>query len=205
MLLEPLAEALAHADALVGCVADGRVHLAPRFFRGAEAPVRQHGLHVLAGLAGQSDFKVVDRGRAVHGEGGGVAAVQQVDQNRRETAFDDVAADTPEDAAALDAGLAERGDDGPQGIRGEQLGQTVQPAREGQRFLWRQTHVLHPHLAAAGFEGHGRKGREIERMLLVAAHGRAPFLPRRRTFSRARAVWLRRFLTTCSGVPAATT
>ena len=91
----------------------------------------------------------MDGGGAVEGEGGGIAAVQQVDQDRREAALDDVAAEAPQDAAAAGAGVAQSGDDGAERIGGEELGETVEPVGEGQGFLRREAHVLEADLAAA--------------------------------------------------------
>ena len=67
----------------------------PGLFGRAEAPIGQHRLHVLAGMSGQRDFEIVDGRRAVHREGGGVAAPHQVDQHRRQAALDDVPAQAP--------------------------------------------------------------------------------------------------------------
>ena len=66
----------------------------------AETAVRQHRFHVFAGAARQRDFEIVDRRRAVQRERRGVAAAHQVDQHRRQAAFDDMAAQAPEDRLA---------------------------------------------------------------------------------------------------------
>ena len=60
-------------------------------------PSGKHGFDVFAGMAGDGDFEIVNRGRAVQREGGGVAALHQVDQHRREPALDDVPAQAPQD------------------------------------------------------------------------------------------------------------
>src|SRR5580704_4388073 len=73
------------------------IHFAASFFGGAEAAIGQNGFDVLASLAGDGDFEVVNGGSAVQSESGRVAAGHEIDKNRREAALDDVTAEAPHD------------------------------------------------------------------------------------------------------------
>ena len=97
-----------------------RYNLAAGFFGGAETAIGKHGFDIFAGLAGDGDFEIVDRGGAVQRKGGGVAAAHEIDQNGRQAALDDVAAESPEDhllagARAAPAHRRRRGTNRPPG------------------------------------------------------------------------------------------
>ncbi len=46
-------------------VFQSRVELAAGFFGGAKAAIREHSFHVFAGVPGDGNFEIVNRGRAV--------------------------------------------------------------------------------------------------------------------------------------------
>ena len=104
-----------------------RVPLPPGFFRRAEAPVRQHRFHVLTGVARKCNLKIVDRGGPVHGKTGREPAPHQIDQHRRQTTFNDVAAHPPDHRLALPASLRDRRDHGPERIARQNPRQAVEP------------------------------------------------------------------------------
>ena len=96
-LPEHAAERFAGANPVTRAADDGLIHLAPGFFRGAEGAIGKNGLDILAGVAGERDLEIVNRGRSVHGERGGVSPFHQVNQHRSEAAFDHVATHSPDD------------------------------------------------------------------------------------------------------------
>jgi hypothetical protein len=80
------------------CVRGNRgIPFAAGFFRRAEAPVRQHGFHVFAGLIPPARSRnrgwTPSRSWRTRGE----TAAHQVDQNRRQAALDHMPAHAPED------------------------------------------------------------------------------------------------------------
>ena len=98
---EMLPERFAKTLLVIQC----RVKLTAGFFSGSEAAVREHGFHVFAGLSGDGDFEIVNRGRAVERKGSGVTALHKIDQDGREAALDDMAAESPEDHFLAGAGV----------------------------------------------------------------------------------------------------
>ena len=71
------------------------------FFRHAELAFAEAGFDVLGSVAGEGDFEIVNERGAVHRDSGDESALHQIDQNRAEADFDDVAADAPENGSAL--------------------------------------------------------------------------------------------------------
>ena len=67
------------------------------FFRHAELAVFEGGIHVFGGIAGDGEFEIVNEGGAVHGDGGNETFIDEVDQDRPESHFDDMAAKAPND------------------------------------------------------------------------------------------------------------
>src|SRR5579885_3290427 len=104
---EPAAQGFADAEAFAISARNGAVELAAGFLGRAEAAIGQYGFDIFAGLSGERDFEIVNRGRAVHGERGGVTAVHEIDENRREAAFNDMAAEAPDNSALPGAGLGD--------------------------------------------------------------------------------------------------
>src|SRR5882762_1446123 len=92
-------------------------------FRGhAECAGAETGFDVFGSVADEGDFEVVDEGGAVHGEGGDEAAAHEIDEQRAEADFDDVAADAPENGFALLAGLVDGGEEIAEVSSGEEVG-----------------------------------------------------------------------------------
>ena len=106
------------------------VHLAPGLFGRAEAPVGQDRLDVFAGVAGQRDFEIVNRGRPVERETGGVAAAHEIEQHGRQAALDDVPAHAPQDRPLVLARARQRIHHGAKTIGGEEVRQRIQQARD---------------------------------------------------------------------------
>ena len=104
-------------------------HSRPVSSAAPKRPSGQHGFHVLTGLPRKRDFEIVDRGRAVHRKGCGEPAAHQVDQHRRETALDDMAAHAPDHRLALRPCRGDCIDHSPQRIAREDVRQAFeQPA-----------------------------------------------------------------------------
>ncbi len=171
-------ERFAHAQAFRRAAGDRAIHLAAGLFGGAEASIGQDRFHIFAGVTGKGDFEIVDSGRAVHGEAGGVAAAHEIDQHGREAALDYVAAHAPEDGAGLLPGAAfggvtsggERIHHRAEGIAREDAGQRIEPARKARALFVRNSEIRGFDLAAAFGERYGLKPAEIERGLFVFAH-----------------------------------
>src|SRR5216684_1530327 len=71
------------------------------FRRHAELPGAQSRFHILRSVAYQGDFKIVDERGSIHGDARNEAPPHQIDEQRAESDFDDVAADAPENGLAL--------------------------------------------------------------------------------------------------------
>src|SRR5712692_1071944 len=81
-------------------------------FRGhAELAFADAGFDVFGSVAGEGDFEIVDERGAVHGDSGNEAAFHEVDENRAEPDFDDVASDAPKDGFAPFARAVDRGEE----------------------------------------------------------------------------------------------
>ena len=103
--------------AIQGCsLIQGPVELTAGFLRRAEAAIGKHGFDIFAGVSGDRDFKIVDRGRTVERKRRGVTPVHEIDQDRRQAAFYDVAAESPEDHFLAGASVRQCIDDGAQRI-----------------------------------------------------------------------------------------
>src|SRR6185312_4536162 len=72
-----------------------------RLLCSSKTPVWKYCFDILTRLPGESDFEVMYRRRPVHRESGREAPAHQVDQDRRESALDDVPAHCPDDGLAL--------------------------------------------------------------------------------------------------------
>ena len=68
-----------------------------------------------------ADFEIMNQGRSVHGHGGEIATVHQVDQHRAQAALDNMTAQTPDDGLALAARSAEGSNDGPETLAGKNI------------------------------------------------------------------------------------
>src|SRR5438132_9004431 len=79
----------------------GFVEIFSRFFGHAELAFAKTGFHIFGSVAGQRDFKIVNKRSAVHSDSGDEPAFHQIDQNEAEADLDDMAADTPENGFPL--------------------------------------------------------------------------------------------------------
>jgi len=159
----------AHAQSFPVSFGDGAVHLPPGLLGRAEPAVRQHRFHVFAGVAGQRNFEIVDGGRAVQRKRGNVAAAHQVDDDRREAALDDMAAQPQTMArshrrATTSASTTAR-NELPARMRAENRATPRRPNPPDKRKRSPQCRLCRRAPAEDGFET-----REIQRVLGVFAH-----------------------------------
>ena len=105
-------------------------------------------------MAGDGDFEIVDRGGAVHGESGGVTAAHQIDQNGRQSALDDVAAESPEDHFLAGAGVGQCIDDRAKRIGCQDVRKRIQQRRDATARIGLRK-MFDPNLAAARVDGNG--------------------------------------------------
>ena len=105
------------------------VKLATGFLGCAEAAIGEHGFHILAGVAGDGDFEIVNRGGAVQCESRGVTAAHEIDENRGQAAFNDMAAESPEDHLFASAGVGQCVDHSAQRIGHENVRERIEPSR----------------------------------------------------------------------------
>src|SRR6185369_5845896 len=96
-------------------------------FGGPKAPVGQYGFNVLTGLSRDGDFKIMNSRRAVHRERSGKAAPHQVGQHGGEAAFDDMAANSPDDRFPRRARPVESLNREAERIAGEDFRERAQP------------------------------------------------------------------------------
>src|SRR5580692_3207345 len=101
---EELARCFAVADVEAGCEFRKFVDVLAGFAGHAELAFAKAGFDVFGSVAREGDFKIVDEGCAIHGDTRDKPTAHEVDQDRAEANFDDVAADAPEDGGALFAG-----------------------------------------------------------------------------------------------------
>ena len=168
----------AHAQPIAIAGRDGFVHLAPGFFGRAEAPVGQDRFHILAGMAGHGDFEIVNRRRAIHGEPGGVSALHQIDQHRRQAALDHVPAHAPDDGSPPRARRVDGVHHGAEGIARQDVRQRIQPSRDARAFAIDGGEIGDADLAAARLEAGRSSGPAKSSGLLgVFAHAAAFLLP----------------------------
>ncbi len=116
--------AVAHADA-IGELGDF-VEILAGFLGHAEPASAEPGFDIFRSVAGESDFEIVNERGAVHGDRGDEAAFDEIDQDRAETYFDDVAADAPEDRCALPAGAMDGGEKTAKIFRGEDVREGIE-------------------------------------------------------------------------------
>ena len=115
------------AEALVARL-QSRVKLAAGFLGCAKAAIGEHGFDIFAGVAGDGDFEIVNRGGAIQCESSRVTAAHEIDKNRREAALDDVAAESPDDHLLTSAGVGQCVDHGAQGIGRENVRERIEKA-----------------------------------------------------------------------------
>src|SRR5713101_7763936 len=71
------------------------------FRRHAELSGAQSRFHVFRSVAYQRDLEIMDERGSIHGDARNEAPPHQIDEQRAESDFDDVAADAPQDGLAL--------------------------------------------------------------------------------------------------------
>src|SRR5204863_6087427 len=77
------------------------VEIFSRFFGHAKLALAKSGFHIFGSVAGQRDFKIVNKRSAVHSDAGDETTFHQIDQNGTEADLDDMAADPPENSFTL--------------------------------------------------------------------------------------------------------
>jgi hypothetical protein len=129
---------------------------------------------VFGSIAGESDLEVVDQGGAVHGDPGDKAAAHEVDQDGSEANLDDVAADTPQDRAALLARAMYRGEKLAQIACGEDVRERIEELRKRSvgSAARRNGEVAKADLALAGSERVSVQRAKCDGLGRIDAHGR---------------------------------
>ena len=107
------------------------VEVAAGFLGHAKLTGAETGFDVFGGVAGERDFEIVDEGGAVHGDSRDEAAAHEIDEDGTETDFDDVAAEAPENGAALFAGAMDGGEKIVKVFGGEDFGKGIEEFCEG--------------------------------------------------------------------------
>jgi hypothetical protein len=171
------AQSFAHAQLVAVAFRDGGVHVAAGLFGGSEAAIGKHGFDVFARSTGDGDLEIVDRGRAVHGEGGREAAIHQIDEHGGEAAFHDVPAHSPDDRLRGSARGFNGTDHSAQAVGREHARESIEPGGHAATLYIRMGQVLEAHLAAALVDGNRPEPGEVQRLDVVLAHEVCPFLP----------------------------
>src|SRR5437762_1498414 len=159
--VERAGERLTHAVLLARPADEGLVHLTSGFLRHAEAAVAQTGGDILRRTAESSDFKVVNRGGAIHRDVADDAASHEIDEERREPGLYNVAAEHNEDAALAARGAGNRIDDTEEVTSDEHVGQRGEKGAESAIIARRVRELLSTHLIWPPRDGDGPDGVEI--------------------------------------------
>src|SRR5580704_763653 len=148
---------------------EGGVELAAGFLSSAKAAVRQHGFHVFAGVAGDGDFEIVNRGSAVQCEARRIASTHEIDENRGEAALDDVTAEPPDNHFFASAGADQSVNDRSKRIGRENVRERIEKvgnASAGERL----SEMFNANLAAARLDGDGLEALKTQRRMRILAH-----------------------------------
>src|SRR5229473_8701207 len=81
------------------------------FRRHAELSGAQSRFHVFRSVAYQRDLEIMDERGSIHGDARNEAPPHQIDEQRAESDFDDVAADAPQNGSALLARQVDGGEE----------------------------------------------------------------------------------------------
>jgi hypothetical protein len=136
----------------------------------AELAGAEAGFYVFGSVAREGDFEVVDERGAVHGDAGDEAALHEIDEDRTEADFDDVATDAPKDGGALAARTMNRGEQMTEVVGCEKLWERIKKLRDGRIGGGRLGEVADAYFAFAGRERIGMYGTERERLRGIDAH-----------------------------------
>ena len=102
--VEELAGGFAVADVKTGSEFREFVDVLASFAGHAELAGAEASFDVFGSISGESDFEIMHECGAVHGNARDEAALHEIDEDRTEADFDDVATDAPKDGGALFAG-----------------------------------------------------------------------------------------------------
>ena len=127
---EKFADGFAVTDAGTRRVSGNLIELLAGFtchakFAGADA-----GIDILRSVPGDGNLKIVDQGRAIHGDSGDKTSLHQIDQNGAQADFDDVAADAPQNRFFAGARAMHRSQQLPQIFRRQKMWKRVQKFRQ---------------------------------------------------------------------------
>src|SRR5205823_3017632 len=142
-------------------------------------------LDILAGVARQRDLEIVNCGGAIHREGRGIPAAHEVDQDWRESAFDYVPTQPPDNFPAFVARGCHGADYRTEGITGEHPRQAVEQPRNTRALAVWGSEIGDFHLPTAFLQTDGLQTGQVDRPLGIPAHAAAPV---RSTLRRASAV-----------------
>lgn len=141
------------------------------FLGHAEFAVAENGFDIFGRAADHGDFEIVDEGGAVHGDSADEAAAKKIDQQRTETDFDDVSADTPENPAGLRARVEDGAHDEAKVFGGENARQGVEKFGEGRALAMRLCELADVDFAGARGERVGVQAVKVEWLSFVEACG----------------------------------
>src|SRR6266851_7478920 len=119
------------------------------FRRHAELPGAQSRFHILRSVAYQGDFKIVDERGSIHGYARNEAPPHQIDEQRAESDFDDVAADAPQNGLALLTRQVDGGEQVAELSGGEEIGKRVEEFGERGIGSWWLGEISQAHFAPA--------------------------------------------------------
>src|SRR5579871_5937174 len=97
---EVLAHGLAKTQSALISGPDGFMDVSAGLFRYANLALTESGRNVFRGGSRQRDFEIVNQRGAVHGKSRDVTALHEIDQDRAQTHFDHVPAQSPDDRLA---------------------------------------------------------------------------------------------------------
>ena len=81
------------------------------------------GVYVLGSVSRDGDFEIVDERSTIHGDAGYKSAFHQIDEDRAEADFDDVAADAPQNCFFVGAGALDSSEQLAEIFSGEKIGE----------------------------------------------------------------------------------
>src|SRR5262245_36226771 len=160
---------LAYAAIFGGPASDRLVDQTPGFFGHPERAAPQSRVDVFRSPSRDGDLEIVNHARAVHGDGRNKAAPRQVDQDRRQAGFDDVAADAPDDRPIFGFGLDDCAGDRTERVGGEDVRQGIEQRGRVARLVVGQGfgEIARRDFARTRGERIGHDARQINRLLPV--------------------------------------
>src|SRR5947208_7627700 len=148
------------------------VEIFSRFFGHAELAFAKTGFHIFGSVAGQRDFKIVNKRSAVHSDAGDETTFHQIDQNGTEADLDDMAADSPENRSSLFACNMNSAEEIAKIFDSEKVGERIQESCERRVRAGRPRKITDADFALARSERIGAHRAKRQRLDIVSGHGR---------------------------------